>query len=866
MKYQLKNGLTVLLRQNDKAPVVSVQVWVKTGSADEKKGEEGISHFIEHLVFKGTSKYKVGEIANLVENAGGEMNAYTSFDQTVFYITLSRDSLELGMDILSEMMGRPLFEKAETDREREVVIEEIRRDLDSPERQLGHDLFSTMYKKHPYGKPVIGFTSNIKKFSIAKIRGYFEKHYQPKNMLLVVTGDFETADCKRKVLKYFGDLKPSAFKRSARPKEAEIKSPRIVIKKVDFEKTQAYLTWRIPHQKHKDVPALELLSMALGQGDTSLLVDELRLKKGIVDGIGSFVYSLEDGGLFGISFRTKPELVNQVIAEISRALGTLVQRSLTQDEFARAYLNLSTEQIYSIETVDGMARMYGSMMFSFGDPDHFAEYLKQVKALKPADIQRVASKYLDPGKLSFILHSKAVTPAYAKEVKKTLAASFSKKPNAALKKDKVNSSYKVKTLKMPKGDRKTHVITEVVDLSPGLNIILRHQPETPTVSVRMGLRGGLRYESQEQLGITELLSRSWALETKRYNEQEMNKLIEDSAAGLSAFGGRNTFGLQLDCLEPYLENLIPILGQIVREPLFSDSVLEREKSIILRQIKLKADNPSQIAVMKFLETIFPGHPYGRDSLGNETSLAQLNSATIRAHYEKLLSQTPMTISVVGSFDKEKVLKLLQTEFGQFRQGFGDIKVMDQPVLMEKNLIKNALQKEQTHILYGFPTFGLKDSRKWSLHLIQSILAGMGGRLFNELREKNSLAYSVSPVRMEGLDGGYFGVYIGCAPDKTEKSLELIQKELDRLKDEKVPHDEIERGKNYIVGRHNIDLQRKSSIAQTLLLDHIYGTDLDEAFHVDQLYRPLSQNDIQQSAQLIFSRPPVVSIVGPGGST
>src|SRR4029078_6893869 len=176
-KFQLKNGLKVLLVESHKSPVLSIQMWVKTGSADEKKGEEGISHFIEHLVFKGTRKFKVGEIASSVEAAGGELNAYTSFDQTVFYVTISKEFENVGLEVISEMMGFPSFDEKEINNEREVVIEEIKRSNDSPHRQASRLLFSTMYKKHPYGIPVIGYAENISSVSRDTLVNYYHGRY-----------------------------------------------------------------------------------------------------------------------------------------------------------------------------------------------------------------------------------------------------------------------------------------------------------------------------------------------------------------------------------------------------------------------------------------------------------------------------------------------------------------------------------------------------------------------------------------------------------------------------------------------------------------------------------------------------------------
>src|SRR6185312_9583906 len=188
-KYQLKNGMSVLLVESRKSPVVSVQMWVKTGSADEKKGIEGISHFIEHLVFKGSEKFGVGEMAQTIEGSGGVLNAYTSFDQTVFYVTVSSQFVDTGVEVISEMIGRPRFDSHEIDNEREVVIEEIKRSIDSPHQQASRLLFSTLYRKHPYRVPVIGYDDNIRRVPREKVVGYYNSRYVPQNMNLVIVGD-----------------------------------------------------------------------------------------------------------------------------------------------------------------------------------------------------------------------------------------------------------------------------------------------------------------------------------------------------------------------------------------------------------------------------------------------------------------------------------------------------------------------------------------------------------------------------------------------------------------------------------------------------------------------------------------------------
>lgn len=179
-----------------------------------KKKEEGISHFIEHLVFKGTRKYKVGEIANTIEASGGELNAYTSFDQTVFYVTISKNYMSTAMDVISEMMGFPAFDEDEVNSEREVVCEEIKMGMDSPGRSSSQLLFRSVFKKHPYGVPVIGYDKNVRSWSVKKIKNYYESRYVPSNMTLVISGDFNEKDTKKQVIKIFSEFKPNKLKKN----------------------------------------------------------------------------------------------------------------------------------------------------------------------------------------------------------------------------------------------------------------------------------------------------------------------------------------------------------------------------------------------------------------------------------------------------------------------------------------------------------------------------------------------------------------------------------------------------------------------------------------------------------------------------
>jgi zinc protease len=861
-KYQLKNGLKVLLLESRKSPVVSIQMWVKTGSADETKKLEGISHFIEHLVFKGTRKFKVGEIAQTIEGSGGELNAYTSFDQTVFYVTLSKDFTNTGLEVISEMMGFPTFDQTEVNNEREVVVEEIKMGEDSPERQASQALFKTMFKNHPYGVPVIGFAENIRKVKLKELQTYFQSRYVPKNMFLVVSGDFNSQEMSAQVKKYFGGFEPYKLKTVKRKKEPPQTKARISIKQTDFKKSILYLAWRAPSVQHKDVPALDVLSLILGQGDSSRLTIKLRIDKAIVNAVGASAFTPQDPGFLAITMHLEREKIPEALEVTAQEIAKIIFEPPSSEEMQKAINNLASEQLYSVETVDGIAQKAGSMEFYTGDFNYFSKYLKQIYSLTPADIQKVAKKYFNNETLNMVLQTnegevqaKKELEDFAKSLKKQLSAK-----RGALKSKP--SPFKFKKLRMHSSSDSTPIKTETWKHDSGIKVVFRKQSETPTVSLRIGFSGGARFDAIGKEGQTELLSRTWSTGSENFSESEINHRVDTMAASLSTFGGRNTIGVTCDFLNQFTDDMLEIVTDTIRAPLFSEEQIEREKEILLRQIKSRSDQPSSICMKLFLEKLFGEHPYGRDVYGTEATLKHLHSRELKKYFEQVVTPSNMTIAVVGDINKAKIEEFAGRLAGAVPQRtFKAPKFGLAPLVQDERVVSDT-KKEQTHIVVGYRGLDIHDPNRFTLQIIQSVLAGQGGRLFVELRDKNSLAYSVSPMRMEGLETGYFGAYIGCSPEKAEKAIGMINHEFKRLTKELISEEELLRAQRHLIGRHNIDLQRKSSICQGLLLDTIYGIDPEETFHISDKYFLVSREDVMELSKRIFSQKSVTSLVGP----
>lgn len=862
-KYQLKNGMKVLLIESHKSPVLSIQMWVRTGSADESKGEEGISHFIEHLVFKGSRSFKVGEIASSVEASGGELNAWTSFDQTVFYVTISKEFEDVGLKVISEMMGFPTFDEKEIDNEREVVIEEIKRSNDNPHRQASRQLFESMYKKHPYGIPVIGYTENIRSVSKKQILNYYNGRYNPKNMTLVVAGNLHEKQMRAKINGLFGEFQPQKMIKVRRAKELPKAKSEIKVKQAPFEETMVHLAWPVPSAKHKDTAALEVLALVLGQGDSSRFNEGLRVRKHLVNYAGASVFSSKDPGFFAISVSLNAKDLSEALNELMVELEKFLATGPTADELLKAVTNLSSEQYYSLETVDGLARKYGSYEDLFGDPAYFSKFMKQVQGLRMSDILRVAKKYLVPKTLTVSAMSPSPAPEIQRQIQdfqkkfKSLSSRVKRGRAKAIPR-RGSKAPKIKLAVKSGGSQKA----ELISLSNGAQLVVRPSFETPVVSMRCANLGGSRLEDAGNQGATDLFSRVWTAGVGPYSEIELGKKIDDMAASLSAFGGRNSAGLSMMCLSPFLNEMTDLFFMALKEPRFEEAAVRREVKAMEEQMKLRKDNPAQICMLEFMKVLFANHPYGRDPLGDEQSIKKLSRSMVNDLWSRTISPSQLAIVASGAFDKGELRERIEaniagwtgrkTKLPQFP--------LEYPKADRRMFVES--KKEQSHIVLGFGGLAITDPQRYTLQVIQAILAGQGGRLFLELRDKASLAYSVSPLRMEGIEGGYFGAYIGCSPEKAKKALDMLRAEFDKLVDKSVGPEELSRAKRYLIGKHDIDLQKNSNISSALLFDHIYGIDFRETYHYAERIRAVTNDSVRELAAQIFRRPAVISLVGP----
>jgi zinc protease len=487
--------------------------------------------------------------------------------------------------------------------------------------------------------------------------------------------------------------------------------------------------------------------------------------------------------------------------------------------------------------------------------------MKQVEGLTAEEVLKVARKYLTAKNFSLII----MTPAEKAPIEKTVKAWLKNLYKRTKLKPTVKASKKttVKSRKwIFKKPANIRAGVEKWNLDNGITLITRPNFETPVINLRCASLGGSRLEDASSQGATELLSRVWTAGAGDLSEFDMNVRIDEMAASLSAFGGRNSEGLGMSCLRPFADDMLKIFFDTLLRPHFEETAITREKKSMIEHVKLRQDNPAQICILEFMKTMFGDHPYGRDIYGDEKSIERLNQAAVKKMYE---SRKGLTIVASGAFDPKELRDQVKASLVGVNPGSGASKLFDISYPKENLKVYRTSAKQQSHLIVGYPGLNLKDPERFTLQVMQAILAGQGGRLFIELRDKASLAYSVSPMRMEGLEGGYFGAYIGCSPEKSATALRMMLDEFTKLVEVKVPAEELARAQRYLIGKHDIELQKNSSITSSILFDHIYGIDFLDTYKFTDHIRAVTAEGIRDLAKRIFSRPSVTALVGPTGA-
>ena len=837
-KYQLPNGLTVVIRPNPSSPVVAVQAWVKSGSTAEPDARAGMSHILEHMAFKGTGRRGPGEIAREVESLGGEVNAYTSFDQTVYHITISGRYLENALDILADTLGNSVFDASELSRELEVILEEVRMNEDNPGRVVGKALFREAYRVHPYGRPVIGYVDTIRNTTRDDLVSYFRARYVPGNMVLVIVGDVDPERARPLVGKTFGQLPPRPAPEGKTPAEPPQEGIRVVLKEKDARRVYLETGFHGPSMRDPDVFAWDLLSMILGSGETSRLVHSVKDQKGLVDTVYASSYTPRDPGLLFVGGTMAPDKAGSALKEMLFETFRLAAVPPEGPELARAKTATETDFLFSLESQSTLARHVGFYEATLSDPAFEQIYLRKIRAVAAADILAVGRKYLTPANLTVaaVLPSGQGSLLPEEEIRKIAAEAYAE-ATAAPKKAEAGAE--------------SRVVKEV--LPNGIRVIVRENHAVPVVAVQAGFLAGTRGEPKGKDGVSGLTAGMLTKGTKRHTAREISEAVENMGASLSGYSGRNGFGLQGRFLRRDFGPGFRLFAESLREPTFPAEELEKKRRETLGALKQQRDQLTQWTFLLFLAAHYGEHPYGRNPLGTENSVRAMTPGDLQAYYERWTDPRNMVIAVSGDIGAEEALAAVRKAFGDYpqRPGYEPQGAIPVPAFPGVRRVEERREKQQAHFVIGYPGARFTDPDRYSLDVLGSALAGMGGRLFVNLRDKKSLAYSVTSFSSEQVDPGFFAFYMGTSADKLDVAVADTLKEIGEVKRGGVTQEELDRAKKWMIGTYEIGLQSNGSYADKLVYNELYGVGYEETFRAPPMISAVTLADVNRLAASVL---------------
>ncbi|HEY5346209.1 MAG TPA: pitrilysin family protein [Verrucomicrobiae bacterium] len=826
----LENGLVIIVREDHNAPVVSAQAWAMAGSIHEGKWlGAGLSHVLEHMLFKGTTTRAGSRIDQEVQEAGGYMNAYTSFDRTVYHIDVPNTGAVKAIDILCDIMQHANLPPDELAKEMDVIRREMDMCHDDPGRRASRRLFETAYTKSPYRFTVIGYPDIFNEVKPDDIRNYYTEKYAPNNVFYVVAGDVKNDEVVAQIKTAYANSKSKAMPPSVLPLEPKQTGERTIIEEAAVELGHVHFAWHIPELRHPDVVVLDVLAVLLGSGRSSRLFQQVREKQGVVHHVDAWTYNPGLPGLFGISAVVDGDQFEAANKAIFAEIEKVKMISVSSNELQKAIKQFISATLASRKTMEGQAQNLGGNWLAANDLNFSERYLAAVKNVTLADVQRVTRQYLTPEN-------------------RTLYALL---PEGAAPKTKANVE-----------SNKDNAIQKIV-LPNGLTLLVKEDHRLPFVEFRAMFKGGVLAENANNNGTTMLLAKMLIKGTKTRSAEKIAVEIESVGGHIDSYGGNNSFGINAEVLSEDFATGLDLLADVILNPIFPADELEREKEVQIAGIRSRKDELLKSASLAMRRALFGETGYGLDSLGSEESAGKVSVAALKEFHQKLTAPNNCVLAIFGDVRMGEVKAAVEKAFAGWRKS-ADVSLASQsPALTSLKRTEETRDKKQAVLVIGFPGTTLGSDDRYALDLLQECCSDLGSRLFLRIREQLGLAYYVGAQNFVGIAPGYFAFYTGTEPTKVAQVESELLKEAELLRTEGLSADELKRAKAKIIGGKKIARADLGNLASTAALDELYGLGWQRADLDDAKYEAVTLEQIKTAAQKYLQPDAlVISVVKP----
>jgi zinc protease len=816
----LPNGLTLLVKPDRSAALASVQVWVRTGSIHEG-GQlgAGLSHYLEHMLFKGTARRSGREISAEVQAHGGYINAYTTFDRTVYYIDLPSENLEVAVDVLADAVLHSTLPEDEAIREKDVILREIAMTRDDPDNRLWESLFATAFREHPYRQPIIGHKDVFAAADRAALLAYYRERYVPNNMVVVIAGDVGTAEARQVVERHFGAALRTRLAPVLVPAEPLQLGPRRMQRFEKVEVVRAALAWSIPGLTDPAAPVLDLLSMVLGSGESSVLWQEIREKRQLVHTIDASSWNPGSSGLFCISFicdagkRAAAEAAILAVLRAKAAAG-----GFTAAQVKKAFRQSVVTEINACKTMSGQASRMGMAEVVVGDLDFSRTYFERLADVTPADLAKAIRTHLQPGRLTSVSQEpEPAAPAAALQ-----AAAAVARPDF-----------------------------QEIRLKNGARLLLQPDRRLPNLHFRLLTHGGPLCEAPGRRGSGALLATLLTKDTRRRSAAAVAQRIEEVGGSFSSYSGDNTLGISVEVLPPDADRALGLLADAVLAPAFDRKTLETEREAQLAGLREVNDDVVACARRNLRARFFGSYPFAIGPQGDEAGVAATTAADLRALWKRLLVGPGVVVAVAGDFDVAKLRPKLEAFLLRIPKGQPPAAGPAFVGPAEPGSFVERQPREQAVVLEAYPGAVVDAPDFYAGEVLDELFSGMASRLFERVRDQKGLAYFIRSGRVASRSTAIFYFISGTQPGKEAEVQAEIALEIARVQAGDIPPEELRRCQVRLKAGHRKGLQTNSSRAMQAALDVLQGRDANHGKVFGSLVDAVTAEDLATFARRHF---------------
>jgi zinc protease len=842
----LPNGLTLLVQEDHSAPVVAIVTHVKAGYFDETDDQNGLAHALEHMFFKGTRRRGVGDIAKETKASGGYLNAHTIYDNTTYYTVLPSSGFASALDIQADAYANSVIDADELAKEMEVIIQEAKRKSDNPPAVATETLYELLHDVHRMRRWRIGREPGLRSFTRDRMNAFYRNFYRPSNTILTISGDVDPEDAVRRVTDLYGDLPSDDPVRTPGPREPEHTGFRYRELAGDIAQSQLVLGWRTPGTLHPDTPILDVAASVLATGRASRLYRAVREKK-LASSVTAYDYTPTELGVFVIHAETEPSKTVDAASAIWDQLQRIRDSDVAPHELERIQRIFEARWLRRLETAEGRAN-YLSEWEALGDWRLGDEYFARYMSTTSGDVNRAAGSYLAPERTAALVYRPASSPMVA-----TDAADIQRILSAG----KHEALPAVPRAIPVAGDRRVQANFErrkagvsVFRTASGVPILVRRKAGTPLAHLGVYILGGAIEEPEGAAGLTLLTARTMLKGTTNRTANQIAEETEMLGGSISASAGSDSFGWSLSVPAARLAQAVELIADVVQNPTLAGEALETERAVALSNVAMLRDDMFRYPMRLATALAFSGHPYGSPVMGTELSLNQISALQVRDWHRTRVLESDLVIGVVADSDEQSVADNIAREFADLRpRPLPNLPIPAWPTHVETAV--ETRDKAQTAMVLAFEGPSREDQSRFAASLIGTVASGLGGRFFDELRDRQSLAYTVHAGASEKRLGGLFVSYIATSPEKEEVARAGLLAEFAKLREHAVSDEELSRAKEYAIGSHAISQELGATLLAEMLDAWMFGADLEEILEYDSRVRAVTAAEMRELAERYF---------------